>query len=245
MLRDFRILISHSALQLKALKSSNQEMQKSLSRTMKAMEKLTSERSTMVIQLEQQALSVHHLKYFFFRLISFSLLYSTITSLTSRMDKLESDLEGYKSARLRHSNSRHNKDLGELTPKYNRRERPSINEAKRWSTESMASLYSEPHRGPFQWQMPFTVKCIGTFRYCDSIHPTQTLLECYAPKINKRRTTYLVIPQREREGGGKERGKGRGGAEVLKVPPFLPSPSSKVFISFLYCSIMTVTFLHL
>ncbi len=93
--------------------------------------------------------------------------HSTITSLTSRMDKLETDMEAYKSLRPRNSSRRNNNNMdhggGEATPRYNRREKQE--NMKRWSTESMSSMYLESPRGPFQWQMPFTVKCIGTFRY--------------------------------------------------------------------------------
>ena len=39
---------------------------------------------------------------------------------------------------------------------------------RRWSGESVgsvaSSIFENHHRGPFIWQMPFTVKCIGTFR---------------------------------------------------------------------------------
>ena len=87
---------------------------------------------------------------------------STITTLTSRMDKLETELEAFKSVRLRPSTRHH---TGDTTPRYNRR--TSANGTKRWSSESITSVTSltpETNRGPFVWQMPFTVKCIGTFR---------------------------------------------------------------------------------
>ena len=88
------------------------------------------------------------------------LVFRTITSLTSRMDKLETDLESYKAIRL-HSSSRRNMDRSDATPRYNRK---STSDVKRWSSESVTSFQLDPHRGPFHWQMPFTVKCIGTFR---------------------------------------------------------------------------------
>ena len=76
-------------------------------------------------------------------------------------------MEAYKSVRPRNSTRRNNNNVdrggGEATPRYSRREKQE--NAKRWSTESMSSTYLESPRGPFQWQMPFTVKCIGTFRY--------------------------------------------------------------------------------
>ena len=97
-------------------------------------------------------------------------LFRTITALSSRMDKFETDLEGVKSVRVQRAGS--NLQRGEGTPRYSRRERHTHNDGnhKRWSTESSASMASyhygmAGHRsGPFQWQMPFTVKCIGTFR---------------------------------------------------------------------------------
>jgi len=91
---------------------------------------------------------------------------STITSLSSRMDKLEAELEVVKSARVQRTGS--SRQRGEVTPRYGRRDRMTNNDHKRWSTESSASMtsYHEGHKsnGPFRWQMPFTVKCIGTFR---------------------------------------------------------------------------------
>ena len=51
--------------------------------------------------------------------------------------------------------------------------RERTNREKRWSMESVTSLASTTHDGgahlgnnhkPFNWQMPFTVKCIGTFK---------------------------------------------------------------------------------
>lgn len=51
--------------------------------------------------------------------------------------------------------------------------RERANREKRWSMESITSLASATHEGghlgnnhhkPFLWQMPFTVKCIGTFK---------------------------------------------------------------------------------
>ena len=54
---------------------------------------------------------------------------------------------------------------------------------KRYSTESVASVHSvasshatvsESKHRPFVWQMPFTLKCIGTFRYL------LTVLHCFS-----------------------------------------------------------------
>ena len=60
-------------------------------------------------------------------------------------------------------------ERGDAGHRFSRRDRQSINENnhKRWSTESTTSMNSllDGHKGgPFHWQMPFTVKCIGTFR---------------------------------------------------------------------------------
>ena len=54
-----------------------------------------------------------------------------------------------------------------LMPRYLSR---SYADPRRWSIESTSSLTSLPplpeaQRGAFVWQMPFTLKCIGTFRY--------------------------------------------------------------------------------
>ena len=86
------------------------------------------------------------------------------------MDKLEAELEGYKSVRLRQSaGARRLSERGEITPHYSRKYHG--NEGKRWSIDSMGStastsLEAARQRTAFVWQMPFTVKCIGTFRYC-------------------------------------------------------------------------------
>ena len=99
--------------------------------------------------------------------------HSTITTLMSRMDKLETELENYKSVRLRHTTSRRPSERGEATPIYSRRNGQSTNDNRRWSSESMSSLVSsafDRQRGPFVWQMPFTVKCIGTFRCVHDTH---------------------------------------------------------------------------
>ena len=99
-------------------------------------------------------------------------LSSTITSLTSRMDRLETELENIKSVRLRHSSSTRQlqADRGDITPRYSRRDRQMSTgvDHRRWSGESASSvassIFENHHRTPFIWQMPFTVKCIGTFR---------------------------------------------------------------------------------
>ena len=85
------------------------------------------------------------------------------------MDKLEAELEGYKSVRLRQGTSaRRLSERGEITPHYSRKYHG--NEGKRWSVDSIGSTASTSldaarQRTAFVWQMPFTVKCIGTFRY--------------------------------------------------------------------------------
>ena len=45
-----------------------------------------------------------------------------------------------------------------------------ITDSRRWSNDSLSSATSltvlpEALRSTFVWQMPFTLKCIGTFRY--------------------------------------------------------------------------------
>jgi len=88
---------------------------------------------------------------------------STITTLTSHMDKLETDLEASKSVRLLVPTRHHERATGDPSPHYSHR----TNDTKRWSSDSITSVASyttETHQGPFIWQMPFTVKCIGTFK---------------------------------------------------------------------------------
>lgn len=94
----------------------------------------------------------------------------TITNLTSRMDRLEAELDSVKSVRLRHSTNRVPADRGDITPRYGRKDRQTSAgvDQRRWSGDSVSSvassIFENHHRGPFIWQMPFTVKCIGTFR---------------------------------------------------------------------------------
>ena len=81
--------------------------------------------------------------------------------LTLRSDKMEETLRSW----TPHGRSY----TGGGTPVIRER----TNREKRWSMESFASLASATHDGGhlysnhhrlFQWQMPFTVKCIGTFK---------------------------------------------------------------------------------
>jgi E3 ubiquitin-protein ligase TRAF7 len=90
------------------------------------------------------------------------------------MEKLEAEMEAFKSVRLRRNSSTvapltsssHHPIEGSTTPVYQRK---YSNDTRRWSNDSYSSVTSltvvpEVHRGPFVWQMPFTVKCVGTFR---------------------------------------------------------------------------------
>jgi len=150
------------------------ELKQSLVKAVKAIDKLSAEKATMGSQLEQQALWVRmfvmgsvSLVIGCYKIIHLYILcpsLSTITTLTSRMDKLETDLEAFKSVRLRVSTRHHERATGDPSPRYSRR----TNDTKRWSSDSITSVASyttETHRGPFIWQMPFTVKCIGTFKW--------------------------------------------------------------------------------
>jgi E3 ubiquitin-protein ligase TRAF7 len=131
----------------KELQASNKELQQSFSQTLKAIDKLVAERAA---QAEQQALTI-----------------TAITAITSRMDKLEESMMSMsqrsekveETLRSWTSYSRYtNSSAG--TPVI--RERSTRD--KRWSIESATSLVSNHDNKPFVWQMPFTVKCIGTFR---------------------------------------------------------------------------------
>ena len=101
---------------------------------------------------------------------SFILSLRTITNLTSRMERLEAEHESAKSLRLRHSTNRKPTDRGDITPRYGRKDhQTSVSvDQRRWSGESVSSvassIFENHHKVPFIWQMPFTVKCIGTFR---------------------------------------------------------------------------------
>lgn len=100
-----------------------------------------------------------------------STTHSTITAITSRMDKLEESMVGLalRSDQLEES-------IRSWTPhggRYgnNSSGTPVIRERstreKRWSMESatsLASTHDYSQNKPFVWQMPFTVKCIGTFK---------------------------------------------------------------------------------
>lgn len=110
----------------------------------------------------------------------------TITSLTSRMDRLEAELESVKSLRLRHSTHRMPADRGDVTPRYGRKDRQTSMgvDQRRWSGESVnsvaSSIFENHHKVPFIWQMPFTVKCIGTFRWAweTSVHQLIHVYSC-------------------------------------------------------------------
>jgi hypothetical protein len=134
------------------LQSSNRELQQSLAKALKSIDRLVAERTA---QLEQQALA--------------------ITAITSRMEKMEEKTEGLtlrsdKMEETMRSWTPHGRSYtGGGTPVIRER----TNREKRWSMESVTSLASATHDGGhlhnnhhrlFQWQMPFTVKCIGTFK---------------------------------------------------------------------------------
>ncbi len=90
----------------------------------------------------------------------------TITSLTSRMDKLEADLDSFKNVRTRQSSlSRMPPDI---TPLTGRKTGRGGAKDKRWSMDSLGSIpslsFDPSKKSSFVWEMPFTVKCIGTFK---------------------------------------------------------------------------------
>lgn len=84
-----------------------------------------------------------------------------IANLTSRLEGIEVDM---KQSRRVSVASRPSGDNGkpEMTPRHHRRWTASSDQ-RRWSSESVISL-PDSQRGSFTWQMPFTLKCIGTFR---------------------------------------------------------------------------------
>ena len=83
------------------------------------------------------------------------------------MDKMETELEMVKSVRLRHQTSRQPAANGpDSTPHFNYR--INVRDSKRWSIESSCSMAAISEHGPFQWQMPFIIKCLGTFRWASN-----------------------------------------------------------------------------
>ena len=88
---------------------------------------------------------------------------SLIVNLTSRLEVIEVELK--QSRRVSSASVRATGDNGkpEVTPRHHRRWTASSDQ-RRWSSESVISL-PDTQRGSFTWQMPFTLKCIGTFRY--------------------------------------------------------------------------------
>jgi len=84
-----------------------------------------------------------------------------IVNLTSRLEVIEVDM---KQSRRVSVAARPSGDNGkpEMTPRHHRRWTASSDQ-RRWSSESVISL-PDSQRGSFTWQMPFTLKCIGTFR---------------------------------------------------------------------------------
>ena len=92
--------------------------------------------------------------------------HSTITTLCSRVDKLEAELSSYSSVRTRQSSRQIKHVESERTPQYQRKATSAV-DIKRLSTDSISSITSVNHTlsdTPFPWHMPFTVKCVGTFR---------------------------------------------------------------------------------
>ena len=91
---------------------------------------------------------------------------SLIVNLTSRLEVIEVEL---KQSRRVSSVTRAAGDNGkpDVTPRHHRRWTASSDQ-RRWSSESVISL-PDSQRGTFTWQMPFTLKCIGTFRLVRNI----------------------------------------------------------------------------
>ncbi|XP_003383841.1 PREDICTED: E3 ubiquitin-protein ligase TRAF7-like [Amphimedon queenslandica] len=174
-------LLALTMKELKVVKVQNKELEDSLTKAIKSVNRLNEEKKDLYSRIEQQS--------------------RTITTVTSRMDKLEAEMESFKSVKLRQyrtgsmsgaSNSiagapgqystqshspaplttathhpfQSNTGDGNVTPVYPRR---TMVDPRRWSSDSYSSVTSltvlpEAERGPFVWRMPFTLKCIGTFR---------------------------------------------------------------------------------
>ena len=108
--------------------------------------------------------------------------HSTITTLCSRVDKLEAELSSYSSLRMRQSSRPMKHVESERTPQYQRKSSAAAVDMKRLSTDSISSVTSVNHTlsdTPFPWHMPFTVKCVGTFRYAwGTCGSTKGLTDC-------------------------------------------------------------------
>ena len=97
-------------------------------------------------------------------------LEETVATLSLRTDKLEEVLRSW----TPHGRSYTGASSGG-TPVI----REKTSREKRWSVESVTSIASTTHEGgshftnnyhkQFVWQMPFTVKCIGTFKLASAL----------------------------------------------------------------------------
>ncbi len=88
------------------------------------------------------------------------------------MDKLEAEVNAYKNVRVRNAST--SRITSDITPLTGRKTGLGGAKEKRWSMDSMGSTASMSldvtKRTDFVWEMPFTVKCIGTFKYaCYSV----------------------------------------------------------------------------
>eukprot|EP00731_Ephydatia_muelleri_P036540 Em0274g5a len=147
--KDDTQLLAITMRELKTVKGENAELSKTVNKALKSIEKLSIEREAMSAQLQQQAV--------------------TITTLCSRVDKLEAELSSYSTLRMRQSSRQMKHVESDRTPQYQRKSSATV-DMKRLSTDSITSVTSVPSLNhtlsdtPFPWHMPFTMKCVGTFR---------------------------------------------------------------------------------
>ena len=116
---------------------------------------------------------------YFVSLVFFST--SLIVNLTSRLEVIEVEL---KQSRRMSSVTRTTGDNGkpEVTPRHHRRWTASSDQ-RRWSSESVISL-PDSQRGTFTWQMPFTLKCIGTFRLVEHGHTAWKIINRFGKTVS-------------------------------------------------------------
>ena len=141
-------------LQLKQLKSAHADLEQQLTAVQKQYQLLHKDNEKLLSIVNEQA----KYKTSCYVICITRLSISLIVNLTSRLEVIEVELK--QSRRFTRAAGDNGKP--EVTPRHHRRWTASSDQ-RRWSSESVISL-PDNQRGTFTWQMPFTLKCIGTFR---------------------------------------------------------------------------------
>ena len=144
--------------QLKQLKTAHADLEQQLSVVQKQYQLLHKDNEKLLSIVTEQAKYVNMLccKYGIVLLCHYSL----IANLTSRQEGIEVELkQSQKVSSVTKSTSDNGKP--EVTLHHHRRWTASSDQ-RQWSLESVISL-PDMQQGIFTWQMPFILKCIGTF----------------------------------------------------------------------------------